>query len=69
MGYLRWGAGLVCKRSAIHVSSPQAYIMHGVLGVGCVYVGCPCILWDGQEVGGCPGDARARSTGAWPMVA
>lgn len=35
----------------------------------CVYVGCPCVLWDGQEVGGCPGDARARSTGAWPMVA
>ena len=30
---------------------------------------CPCVLWDGQEVGGCPGDARARSKGAWPVVA
>lgn len=31
--------------------APGTY-MHRVWGAGCVYVGCPCVLWDGQEVGG-----------------
>lgn len=25
--------------------------------------GCPCVLWDGQEVGGCLGDTRALEGG------
>lgn len=32
-----------------------------VVVVGWWWWWCPCVLWDGQEVGGCPGDTRARA--------
>lgn len=55
------GKGLVAKGLQYYeMSTALAYrCMECVCGGG--VVGCPCVLWDGQEVGGCPGDTRARA--------
>lgn len=57
------GKGLVAKGLQCHeMSTALAYMcVRSVYVCLCVSVGCPCVLWDGQEVGGCPGDARARA--------
>lgn len=57
------GEGLVAKGLQYYeMSTILAYMCMEYVCV-CVWGGCPCVLWDGQEVGGCLGDTRALEGG------